>query len=82
MVYRILLALNHKIEEYDVRASIYGEDGRLVDEKEFKGVKRVSIVNSRVYVSAQLSSNPFTLIIETEKPSVRLKNENILVVGE
>ena len=82
LVYRIILALYHRIEEYSVRASIYDSNGRLVEEKEFDGVKRVSIINSNIHVSAQLSSRPFTLIIETEKPSIRLKDKNILVIGE
>lgn len=82
MVYRVILAVYYGIEEYSVRASVYDGDGRLVEEREFSGVKRITISSSKVHLSAQLSSRPFTLVIETEKPTIKLRDKNILVIGE
>ena len=79
---RVFISLNHKPEKYDVAISIYSEQGRLVEEREYRGVKQVVLKAREVRVSAQLASNPIVLIAELDNPSIEVVGEDILSIGE
>ena len=79
---KIMTALYHKPEEYDVIISIYSDEGLLVKEEKLKGIKQVIVKSKEVRVSAQLANNPIVLIIDTDKPVYSVKEGKLLIIGE
>jgi len=79
---KIMTALYHKPEEYDVIISIYNDEGLLVKEEKLEGIKQVIVNSKEVRVSAQLSNNPIVLIIDTDKPIYSAKEGKLLIIGE
>jgi len=79
---KIMAALYHKPEEYDVLVSIYNSEGMLVKEKKLEGIKQVIVKSKEVRVSAQLSNNPIVLIIDIDKPIYNVKEGKLLIIGE
>ena len=79
---KIMTALYHKPEEYDVIISIYSDEGLLVKEEKLKGIKQVIVKSKEVRVSAQLANNPIVLIIDTDKPVYSVKESKLLIIGE
>ena len=72
--------LKHKPEEYDVKVNIYNDEGKLVKEYTYSGVKQLVFKTSEVRVSRQLSIEPFTLVTYAEKPKVELREETLLYI--
>ncbi len=79
---KIMTALYHKPEEYDVIISIYNDEGLLVKEEKLEGIKQVIVKSKEVRVSAQLSNNPIVLIIDTDKPVYSAKEGKLIIIGE
>jgi len=79
---KIMTALYHKPEEYDVIISIYSDEGLLVKEEKLEGIKQVIVKSKEVRVSAQLANNPIVLIIDTDKPVYSVKEGKLLIIGE
>jgi len=80
-VVKMMIALYHKPEEYDVKLSIYDDEGKLVKEEVFRGIKQVVVKGVEVRVAAQLANNPFVLVVDVEKPIYSLKEGRLLVIG-
>ena len=79
---KIMTALYHKPEEYDVIISIYNDEGLLVKEEKLEGIKQLIVKSKEVRVSAQLSNNPIVLIIDTDKPVYSAKEGKLIIIGE
>ena len=79
---KIMAAIYHRPEEYDVILSIYDNKGLLVKEEKFEGIKQVIIKSREIRVSAQLANNPIVLIIDTEEPVYSLKEGKLLIIGD
>ncbi len=79
---KIMTALYHKPEEYDVIISIYNNEGLLVKEEKIEGIRQVIVRSKDVRISAQLANNPVVLIIDTDKPVYRVKEGKLLIIGE
>ncbi len=79
---KIIISLKHKPEEYDVSLRIYNEDGKLVKEDEYKGIRQVVIHTREVRISRQISPSPTVLVVDAEKPVIKLVENNILYVEE
>ncbi len=79
---KIMTALYHKPEEYDVIISIYSDEGLLVKEEKLEGIKQVIVKSKEVRVSAQLANNPIVLSIDTDKPAYSVKEGKLLIIGE
>lgn len=79
---KIIAALYHRPEEYDVVISTYSNEGLLIKEEKFKGIKQVIIKSRETRVSAQLSNNPMVLIIDIDKPIYNVKEGKLLIIGE
>ena len=79
---KIFIYLKYRPEIYDVVVDVYDEQGKHLSRSEYSGVKQVVVRAREVRVSAQLSSNPFALVIDVSKPYVELSGKDILYVGE
>lgn len=79
---KIIVALYHRPEEYDIVISTYSNEGLLIKEEKFEGIKQVIIKSREIRVSAQLSNNPMVLIIDIDKPIYNIKEGKLLIIGE
>lgn len=78
---RVVVYLSLGLGELSARVYVYGDDGGLREEREFRGVKTVSIRAREVIVSRQLSPQPIALVVEAERPSVSFEGGVLRVVG-
>ncbi len=79
---KILVSLQYKPEEYDVKLGIYNDEGKLVDSREYKGIKQVVLKVPETRISRQIADSPVVLVVHAEKPNVGLRAGNILVVED
>ncbi len=80
MKLKIFVSLKHKPEEYIVKLRIYDDNGKLVDSKEYEGVKQLVIRARETRISRQLAPEPYTLVIDVEKPRIELKENTLLYI--
>ncbi|MEM0380748.1 MAG: hypothetical protein QW607_09600 [Desulfurococcaceae archaeon] len=78
---RLFIVLEYKPEEFDVSISLYNEEGKLVESKEFSRVKQIVIDNCRVLVSKHLKNKPFVLIAEAFRFNIDLKENSLLYIN-
>ncbi len=78
---KLIISLKHKPEEYDVKIKIYGSDGKLLDTKEYSGIKQLVIRSKEVRISRQIAPDPFVLIIDAEKPDIEVKEGSLLYIS-
>ncbi len=82
---KALLAIRHRPEVYDACIYVYDDQGLLIEEKCFNDVKQVVVRGGlAVRIGGQLSSTPFTLVIDApEGGRIEYKfNGSTLTIGE
>ncbi|GEM_PF-918124 len=79
-MYRLMIMLRYKPEEYHVKIYVYNGVGKLVDTREYNGVKQVILKTKEVLVSRQLSLEPFTIVTCAEKPRIDFRENSLLYV--
>lgn len=75
-----MVYIKPKLEEYDVKIYFYGIDGKLVNSKEFNGIKQIVIKSQEVRVSRQIFHEYLALIVETTEPKVETKEGSLLYI--
>lgn len=78
---KLLISLKHKPEKYDVKIRIYGSDGKLLDAKEYNGIKQLVIRAKEVRISRQIAPDPLVLILDTGKPDIEVKEGSLLYIS-
>ncbi len=84
-LYKLIVSLKYKPEEYVVKITIYdGENGGLLDEKNYSGVKQIVIKSCKeVSISRQLAPDPMVLVVSMEKPKIDFRENKLLyIIGE
>jgi len=79
-VYKVIVSLKHKPEEYTVKINLYGENGELLETREYEGIKQLTINSPEVRISRQLSPNPMVLVIDAYKPKIELREKTLLYI--
>lgn len=51
-----------------------------MDSKEYEGVKQLVIRARETRISRQLAPEPYTLVIDVEKPRIELKENTLLYI--
>lgn len=80
LLYRLIVIFQHKPEEYDVKIDVYGEDGKLVETREYNSIKQVIFRVREILISRQLSEKPFTIVVEAVKPRIDPRGDNLLYI--
>jgi len=75
-----MIVLNHKLEKYDVEIYLYDDSGKLVDQREYKGLTQIVLKTGEVRISKQLIGNPLTIIAYASKPRVELRENTLLYI--
>lgn len=75
-----MLYLQPRLEEYNVTLYIYDSSGKLVESKQYSGIKQVVIRSPEVRISRQLFYDEIAVVIELRNPKVELKEGGILYV--
>lgn len=77
---KVVISLKHRPEEYEVKIRIYGNDGKLIDTREYNGIKQVVIRAREVRISRQIAPDPLVLVLDAEKPDVEVKEGSLLYI--
>jgi hypothetical protein len=78
----IMLTLKHRPENYDVTVEVYDENGKLVEKKEHEGIKQIVVRGGEVRISRQIAGSPTVIVINAEKPELKVKAGSIIYVEE
>ncbi|MCI4461910.1 MAG: hypothetical protein JHC12_02985 [Thermogladius sp.] len=78
---KLIVYLTPGFEEYSVRVYHYDEEGRLVESREFQGVKSIVIKAGLVSISRQLAREPVTLVVDVDKPEITLADGILRIKG-
>ncbi|RLG81386.1 MAG: hypothetical protein DRO13_01350 [Thermoprotei archaeon] len=79
-MYKVVITLSHKPEEYRVKLSLYNGEGKLVREEEYNGVKRVVLRVPEIAIARQLSSEPLVLCADAKSPRIEFRESSVLYV--
>ncbi|MET1160791.1 MAG: hypothetical protein ABWW65_07515 [Thermoprotei archaeon] len=79
-MYKLMVVLKHKPEEYNVTVNKYDSEGKLVETTSYNGVKQVVFRTREVYIARQLSLNPLVVITHAEKPKTGLRGSGVLYI--
>ena len=80
MLSKVLVYLTPKPEEYDVVLYIYSEEGKLLESKEYRGVKQIVIKSSEVRISRQIFHEQIALFVEASRPEIELRSGSLLYI--
>lgn len=78
---KLIVYLTPGFEEYSVRLYHYDGEGRLVESREFQGVKSIVIKASLISISRQLAREPFTLVVDVDKPEITIADGTLKIKG-
>ncbi len=79
-MYKLMVIMEHRPEEYVVTINMYSGEGKLVETKSYEGVKQVVLRAREVSIAKQLSPQPIVLIVSIDKPRIDFKENSLLYI--
>lgn len=80
-MFRLFIIFHYKPEEFSISIRIYDDKGKLIDSREYSGVKQIVFNNCRVIVSRHLKPEPLVIVVETIKPKIDFRENNLLYIS-
>jgi len=79
-MFKLILYVKPRLEEYDVKVYVYDSSGKLVEERGFPRVKQVVIRSPEVRLSRQLFHEYIAMVLDAFQPRLELKEGGLLYV--
>lgn len=81
LLYRLFVVFKHRPEEFFVSVNVYDSEGKLIESREYSGVKQVVFNKCTVVVSKHLKLDPLVIVAEVEKPRVDYRESGLLYIS-
>jgi hypothetical protein len=77
---KAILYVTPKPEQYKVTIYLYSDDGKLVENSVYDGIKHIVIEECTVRLSSQIVYDEVSLVVDAEKIAVNKRGESVLVI--